>query len=36
MPAFKETLAAAELDAVLAYLRMMAEHKVCGVDRACE
>jgi len=36
MPDFKDTLSEADLDAVLAYLREMADHKVCGAETACE
>lgn len=36
MPGFKDALSEVDLDAVLAYLRVMAEHKVCGTDNLCE
>lgn len=36
MPGFANVLDDAELDAVLAYLHLMAKHKVCGEDKACE
>lgn len=36
MPSFKGVLGAPELDALLAYLTAMAEHKVCGPDKPCE
>ena len=36
MPGFKDVLSEANLDALLAYLHVMAEHKICGTDTPCE
>ena len=36
MPGFANVLTAAELDDLLAYLDLMAEHKICGADSACD
>jgi mono/diheme cytochrome c family protein len=36
MPSFRETLSEDALDAILAYLALMADHKVCGGEKDCD
>ena len=36
LPSFKGVLGEAELNALLAYLRTMAAHKICDPDNPCE
>lgn len=36
MPSFRNALSEAEIGDILAYLRFMADHKVCGAEAPCE